>query len=71
MPGTNEKPPFQGWQFATAGIELAVIIVVFVLIGRWIDDRYGSQPIGIITGAVIGVGGGLYRLIREAKKSFR
>ncbi|OQB39857.1 MAG: putative F0F1-ATPase [Candidatus Latescibacteria bacterium ADurb.Bin168] len=48
------------------GIQLALIVVVSVIIGRWVDQRYGTGPWGVLIGAVFGTGSGLYHFIRTA-----
>ncbi|HPU84513.1 MAG TPA: AtpZ/AtpI family protein [Candidatus Latescibacteria bacterium] len=48
------------------GIQLALIVVASVIIGRWVDQRYGTGPWGVLIGAVFGTGSGLYHFIRTA-----
>lgn len=53
-------------RFAGMGVEFAAGIVVFVLVGYWIDSKLDSAPIGVVTGALLGCVGGMYNLIRNA-----
>ncbi|MBK8915722.1 MAG: AtpZ/AtpI family protein [Phycisphaerales bacterium] len=53
-------------RFAGLGVEFAAGIVVFVLVGYWIDSKLDSAPIGVVTGALLGCVGGMYNLIRSS-----
>jgi len=48
------------------GLELAAAIVALTLAGWWIDYKFGTDPKGIIIGAVLGIVGGSYNFIRQA-----
>lgn len=59
-------------RYASVGVELAAAVVVGCLLGYWVDRRLDTLPWGLLTGAAIGVIGGLYNLIRPAlKEAFR
>jgi F0F1-type ATP synthase assembly protein I len=49
-----------------AGFELAAGVAGFVLLGLWFDRRFGTKPWGILSGALLGIVGGSYNLIRVA-----
>lgn len=53
-------------RYAGLGTELAAGIAGFTLIGYWIDTKFDTGNIGLITGATVGSVGGLYHLIRRA-----
>jgi len=44
-------------------------VAVGLLIGTWLDRKYGWHGHAAITGAVIGMIAGLYLLIKEGMKS--
>ena len=46
-------------------------MVVPILVGVWLDDRYGWSPWGMAAGAVVGVGGGFFLLVRMSRKLYR
>lgn len=46
------------------GLQLAVTIVAFVLIGSWLDDKFSKNYIFTLIAGVLGIGIGLYNLIR-------
>lgn len=52
----------------TVGLELGGIIMLMTLGGWWIDGKLGTNPWCLLTGAFIGVTGGMYRLFGIAKK---
>lgn len=46
------------------GFELAAAVAGFVLFGYWIGKYFGNAEMGIVIGAVLGLIGGMYNLIR-------
>jgi ATP synthase protein I len=65
MPELNKKPP-TGTRMLGVGFELAAAVAGFTLIGYWVDRHFGYGPWGVIVGAVLGLVGGMYNLIRES-----
>ena len=60
---TKKKRP--GWlRLAGQGFELAAAVIGFAGVGFWIGRHYGKPEIGLTVGAVLGILGGLYNLIR-------
>ena len=58
-------------RFASAGLELAITIVVGYLGGRYLDRKLDTAPTIQIAGLVLGIFAGfrtLYRLARDAQK---
>ncbi|MDA9760508.1 AtpZ/AtpI family protein [Flavobacteriaceae bacterium] len=52
------------------GIQMGVIIYVFVRLGQWLDVSINtSKKIFVAIGALIGVAAGLYVALRQLKKS--
>ncbi|WP_171469344.1 AtpZ/AtpI family protein [Frigoriglobus tundricola] len=51
-----------------AGTAVAELVVP-VLLGAWIDRRYGSAPWGLLVGAVVGFVGGVAHLMVVASRS--
>jgi F0F1-type ATP synthase assembly protein I len=52
----------------TVGLELGGIIGLMTLGGWWMDRQFGTTPWFLLTGAFIGVTGGLYRVFRIARE---
>jgi Putative F0F1-ATPase subunit Ca2+/Mg2+ transporter len=59
----GEKTPGP-MRYAGLGVQLAVILVVFVLAGQWADRKLGTGGIITIAAAFLGFGGTMYSLIR-------
>jgi hypothetical protein len=55
-------------RYAGLGIQMAVVLVVFVLAGQWIDRRLGTGGIITILAAFLGFGGTMYSLIRTLNR---
>ena len=66
MPKDHDRIAEKYLKYSGLGFELAGSVAVFCLIGYFVDQHWGISPIGIITGAVIGIIGGMYLLIKEA-----
>lgn len=53
-------------RLAGIGFELVAGVGAFILVGYWWDRHFGTGPKGVIVGAVLGVIGGMYNLIRQS-----
>jgi F0F1-type ATP synthase assembly protein I len=65
------EPAWRGWTaefgpFLTLGIQLAVAVVAFFFLGRWLDGALGTAPWLMIGGLFIGIVGGLAQFLRTA-----
>jgi positive regulator of sigma E activity len=58
-------------RYAGLGIQLAVSLVVFVLVGQWLDRKLGTGGIVTIAMAFLGFGGTMYSLIRTLSRKDR
>lgn len=47
------------------GLQFAAAILVFLFLGRWLDDRLGTTPWLLILGVMVGAGGGFYSMYRR------
>ena len=45
--------------YLTLGLQLAITVVVFFFLGRWLDARFGTDPWLMLAGLAVGIGGGL------------
>lgn len=70
----SESPPEKGpasteplniGSFAGAGLQFAVSIVIFLLLGQWIDRKLGSSPMFLLAGVFIGGAGAFYSMYRK------
>ena len=53
-------------RYAGIGLQMAVGVVLGVVVGQWLDKRYGWAPWGLTIGAMLGLAGGMYLLIKDA-----
>jgi F0F1-type ATP synthase assembly protein I len=51
---------------ASAGFEIAAAVGGFAALGWWFDRARGTAPWGLLVGALLGLIGGLYNLIRAS-----
>ena len=61
-PGGQKAPG--PMRYAGLGVQLAVILVVCVLAGQWVDRKLGTGGIITMAAAFLGFGGTMYSLIR-------
>ena len=61
-PGKKTSGPAR---YAGLGIQLAVVILVFVFAGRWLDDRLSTSPLFTMLLVFVGFGGWMWSLIRS------
>jgi hypothetical protein len=54
-------------RFAGLGIQFAVTILLFVLLGQWADRKWGTGGLFTILGTFVAFGGTLYSLVRALK----
>jgi F0F1-type ATP synthase assembly protein I len=60
----------QNWgKYLAFGIEVAVGVVLGVVVGQWIDHRWHTDPWGVLAGALLGLAGGMYPLVKEGLKA--
>ncbi len=51
--------------FAGVGLQFAVAIVLFVLLGQWVDRKLGTAPVFLMTGVFVGGGAAFYSLYKR------
>jgi ATP synthase protein I len=52
--------------FLTLGLQLAISVVVFFFLGRWLDGVFDTSPWLMIAGLVLGTAGGFVNFFRTA-----
>ncbi len=55
----------QAGELMGVGIQFAGSIVVFLLVGRWLDTWLGTTPWLLILGVFVGAGAGFYSMYRQ------
>jgi F0F1-type ATP synthase assembly protein I len=67
MPQQDVPPPSATRSvgaYATAGVEFAVAILLFLFAGQVLDRRFGTSPWLVMIGAFVGAAAGWYALYR-------
>lgn len=54
-----------GWKYAGIGLQFAGSILLFLYVGRWVDTRFGSEPVGLVAGVFVGAGAAFYSMYRR------
>ena len=71
---SSEEPPHSGSSLASAaqsggnaslGITYGATVLVFVGLGWWLDDRFGTSPWLLIVGLLLGSVGGIVSLVKK------
>lgn len=47
------------------GLQFAGAILLFLFLGRWLDERLGTEPWLLLTGVLVGAVGGFISLYRQ------
>jgi len=55
-------------EYMGLGLEFAGSLLVFILIGRYLDGRYGCEPWLTLAGCVMGFVAGFYNLFKTLSK---
>jgi F0F1-type ATP synthase assembly protein I len=65
----DERSALRGFApFLTLGIQLALAVVVFFFLGKWLDGRFNTSPWLMFGGLIIGVVGGMVKFITSVMK---
>lgn len=54
------------WRYLGLGTQLTITVALFVLLGWWLDKKFGWTPWGLVTSASLGVAVGMYGFLKEA-----
>ena len=54
--------------FLTLGIQLALSVVLFFFIGKWMDDRFNTSPWLMLGGVIAGGVGGMVKFVTSVMK---
>ena len=59
------NPKMSIWDLSSLGTEFGMIFIGFIFIGNYIDGRFGSKPIGLLLGLVLGFSAALYHILKR------
>lgn len=62
--GRDPSKPTPGFQFAGAGLQFALTIVIFVFLGIWLDKRLHTSPWFVLVCVFVGAAAGFYSIYR-------
>jgi len=65
-PGRKQRWVEELGPYLTMGIQLALGVVIFFFLGRWLDGVFGTSPWLMIAGLALGSIGGLVKFLRDA-----
>ncbi len=69
MPPENRNNPANDelklGNFAGVGLQFAVAIVLFVLLGQWADRKLGTAPVFLLAGVFIGGSAAFYSMYQR------
>ncbi|HRX85302.1 MAG TPA: AtpZ/AtpI family protein [Phycisphaerae bacterium] len=65
-PGRGASSGLSLWRLASLGFDLAAAVGGFTLIGWFADRHWDKYPRFTVIGAVLGLIGGMYNLIRQS-----
>lgn len=69
MTPAESKQPLTRSRLLGMGVELTASILGFAAVGYWLGGYFESREIGLLVGALLGIVGGMYNLIRVGLKA--
>ena len=63
--GRDPSTPPSGAQYAGAGLQFALTIVIFTFLGIWLDKRLHSSPWFVLICVFVGAAAGFYSIYRS------
>jgi F0F1-type ATP synthase assembly protein I len=69
-PQAKRSPPSReggtsGAAVAGLGMQFVVAILLFLFLGKWLDERFGTTPWLLIAGVFLGAGASFYSIYRR------
>ncbi len=62
-----EKDDIPNWgRHLGHGLQMLVGVGLGLLVGKWLDKKFGWEPWGVLVGSMLGLAAGMYLLIRDA-----
>lgn len=62
----RRKPSIPGpGEYMGLGIQFVIAILLFLYVGRWLDERLGTEPWLLLLGVFVGFGAGMYTIFRH------
>ena len=62
-----KRPDDVEWgRYLGVGLQMLAGVGLGLIVGQWLDRRYHWEPWGTTIGAMLGLAGGMYLLIKDA-----
>ncbi len=59
----KDRAPIPGaMEYAGAGLQFALTLLLFLWLGNWLDGKLGTGPWLLMLGVLVGFGAGLYAI---------
>lgn len=65
MAEDGDRTPQSWLRYSHLGVQFAVTMLAFVLLGTWADSKWAIGPWGTIAGSLVGIFSAMYLLIRQ------
>lgn len=69
-PGPGAPAPSAS-EFAGIGLQFAAAVVLFLLVGQWLDRKLGTSPVFVIVGVFVGASAAFYSMYRKISAAQR
>ncbi|NRD77186.1 AtpZ/AtpI family protein [Bacillus sp. BRMEA1] len=67
----KNRNPFQAMALMSAILfQLVGCILIGIFAGRWLDNHWGTEPIFLIVGLLLGLATGTYSMLRSIRNYF-
>lgn len=63
--GAGRTSASQAGEVLGVGLQFAASIVLFLFVGRWLDEKLGTEPWLLLAGVLVGACAGFYSLYRQ------
>jgi len=67
--GGSAAPGGSPASLAGVGFQFVASILLFLFIGKWLDEKLGTEPWLLIVGVFIGAAGGFYSMFRQVTRA--
>ena len=54
-------------KYSGLGIQMAVSVIIFLYLGKWIGAKFGSEIFGMLIGIFFGLFASTYNLLKQIK----
>lgn len=71
-PGSEDPPKVAGAGAAAGmGLQFAISVIVFLLAGQWLDEKFGTTPLFLMILVFVGAGASFYSIYRKLMQQQR